>query len=346
MRFCCSETLTDAGHKKNNKLSGNYNINLQNMKLFILLITIIVLSTTVKAQAPGNIQFSKTGVTLNKIEAPVNQFSAGDPIYCIAYLPASIQKLYNAKPESKVEVEIFIYTIKPPLYDYQQPQEEQLVTASMWVSGTSLQNNYLIIDIVPEPDKTTAYGNPEISYKKFGDKYDGPVAFAENLAKLPAGKNTIKVVVNCKYEETASGTYTIEGNNFEVYASKSAELNKIAASAGAKSAQFPESKLKDAATESKMIAALKNSNHWKTGFIGGTEILRIAIADNDWIIRRNEISGAILHRYIRAYIAFKTKENTCAYRMITFQEDYVGGKFQALKYDGAADKVAIVCENL
>lgn len=94
-----------------------------------------------------------------------------------------------------------------------------------------------------------------------------------------------------------------------------------------------------------MVAALKNSNDWKTGFIDGTEVLKVAIT-YDWEIRRHEISGAILHRYCIAYMAVKTKSGGCAYYRVTFQEDYVGGKFQPLRYDGVGDKVMMDCAKL
>jgi len=304
------------------------------------------MSMEAQSQNQGEIIFSKKMPESNKVTSPVKSFTAGDAIYSVAYLPKTVQELFNAKPESKVQVEVYIYKVVPPLYDYQQPSEEQLVFANMWVSGKALQNNYLVIDIVPEPDKTTAYGSAEIIYKEFGKKYEGPVAFAESLATLQPGKHSLNIVVNCNYEPVAKGSIEIEGTDFSIYAQKAVAINQAAASAGLKNAIFPKALMTNAATESQMITALKNSNDWKTGFIDGTEVLKIAIADADWYIRRHEISGAILHRYIRAAIAYKTKDNLCAYRLITFQEDYVGDKFQPLKYDGAGDKILMDCGNL
>jgi hypothetical protein len=318
---------------------------MKNLKSLTIILT-IMMSTNLAAQNPGEMNFSKNLITSPSVESPVTEFKSGDAIYGIAYLSSSIQKIANAKPESKVEVEVFLYTIKPPLYSYQQPMEEQLAFSGMVVSGMALQNNYLMVDIVPEPDQTTAYGTPEIKYKEFGKKYEGPVAYAENLANLPAGKNTLKILIKCNYEEVATGTITIEGNDFSLYAKKSEEINIAAASAGAKSAIFPEAKMNNSETESRMISAFKNSNDWKTGFIDATEVLKIVIIDNDWYVRRHEISGTILHRYIRAALAVNTKSGGCAYYTATFQEDFIGGNFQPLKYDGASVKTDIQCENL
>jgi len=304
------------------------------------------MGTEVLSQNQGEIIFSKKMAESNKVSSPVKSFKAGDAIYSVAYLSKSVQEIFNAKPESKVQVEIYIYKVVPPLYDYQQPGEEQLAFANMWVSGKALQNNYLIIDIVPEPDKTTAYGSDEITYKEFGKKYEGPVAFAEGLATLQPGKHSLSFVVNCNYEAVAKGSVDIEGSDYSIYAQKAVAINQAAASAGTKKAMFPKALMSNSATESQMIEALKNSNDWKTGYIDGTEVLKIAIADADWYIRYHEITGATLHRYIRAAIAYKSKDNRCAYRLVTFQEDYTDGKFQPMKYDGAGDKVMLECENL
>ncbi|MBW6491914.1 MAG: hypothetical protein K0B15_12050 [Lentimicrobium sp.] len=300
------------------------------------------------AQKPGEIIFSSSPIDpLNPVSLKTN-FAAGEHIYAVAYLPQIITAYYsNDTPEKKVNIEVFIYSVKPPLYSYQkEDREEQLTYVNLIVSGSIKANKYLMIDIVPDPETTEAYTNPEISYKKFGNKYDGPVNFAETLAQLEPGENNLKVVVNCYYNLAAKGNLNISGDDFEAYSLLAQQLNSAAANAGAKSARLPKAEKSDPALESRMIAALKNSNDWKNGRLDATEVLRTAIYDKDWYIRRHEISGAILHRYIRAAIAVKGKGGQCAYYIVTFQEDYVGGKFQPLKYDGAGDRYAINCENL
>jgi hypothetical protein len=296
---------------------------------------------------PGGIVFSSLPINPDQPADLKTEFQAGDKIYTVAYLPKTVNELYNnTLPNAKLDVEVFIYEIKPPLYSYQQPREEQLTFASMKITGKALNYKYLVIDLVPDPENTTAYGTPEIIYKEFGKKFDGPVNFAEALGKLAAGEHKLKILVKCNYQDVATRELKINGNDFSSYNKLAEQLNSAAQSAGAKNTFLPNALMTNAATEAKMIAAFKNSNDWKTGWIDGTEVLKIAIVDADWYIRRHEISGAILHRYIRAAIAFKTKDNKCAYRQITFQEDYVGGKFQPLRYDGAGDKMMMDCANL
>jgi hypothetical protein len=309
-------------------------------------LTAIMTFSNLAAQNPGEILFSKTALTSPGVESPVTEFQAADAIYSVAYLPETLMKIANCKPESKVELEVFLYSIKPPLYSYQQPMEEQISFSNLILSGKSLQNKHIIIDIIPEPGQMSAYGDPDILYREFGRKYEGPATYAEGLGTLAPGKNTVKVVVKCNYEEIAAGTFSIDGTDFSLFVQRAAELNAAAAGAGARKATFPEARMTDAATEARMIAAVKNSNDWKTGFIDGTDVLKIAIIDNDWITRRHEITGIILHRYIRAAIAVKTQAGGCAYHTVTFQEDYADNRFQPLRYDGASVKTDIICENL
>jgi len=315
----------------------------------ILLITFITLTimNEVFTQNAGEIVFSSSPINPNQPTGLKTEYQAGDKIYAVAYLPQLVKEMYgNKQPNAKLEVEVFIYEVKPPLYDYQQPSEEQLTFASMWVTGSVLNNKYLVIDLIPDVEKTTAYGTSEISYKEFGKKFDGPVNFAETLSKLSSAEHNLKVLVKCNYNDAASGILKISGADFSVYANMANKLNMFAQNAGANNAVFPKALKNDATAESQMKAALKSSNDWKSGWLNATEILKISIVDADWHVRRHEISGDILHRYIRAAFAVKTKEGTCAYFQATFQEDYVGGEFQPLRYDGAGDRNPIDCENV
>jgi hypothetical protein len=295
-----------------------------------------------------NIVFSSSPVNPDHPADLKSEFSSGDKIYAMAILPKTVQELFpNARPNDKLQVEIFIYTVKPPLYSYQkEPREEQLVFVNMYISGDLKKNKYLLIDLVPDPETTRSYGHPDITFREFGKKWDGPANFAEALAGLEPGDNQLKVVVNCYYEPVAKGMFTLTGDNFEYYAGMAEQLNQSAASAGARSARLPAAEKSDPALEKQMLAALKGSNDWASGRFDATETIKIHIYDKDWYIRRHELTGAILHRYIRAAVAVKTKSGQCAYYIVTYQEDYIGGAFQPLKYDGATDKVILECGNL
>lgn len=318
------------------------------MKTFLFTAFLLLLMENIIAQNEGKIIFSKDPIDPAQPSAIADQFKAGDPIYAVAFLPKAISKFYNnANEKGKLNLEVFIYTVKPPLYSYQtDDREEQLVYCDMFVSGSIKDNKYLVIDLVPDPKTTQAYKTPEITYKEFGKKFDGPAKFAEAISQLEAGDNKLKIVLNVNYNIAAEGMLTISGDGFDGYKQMAEELNSVAANAGADSEIMPKAMMHDAATEAKMLAALKKSNDWNTGWFKATDVVKLVISDRDWYVRRHEISGAILHRYIRAAVAMKSQDGTCGYYFITYQEDYIGGKFQPMKYDGASDRHAINCNNI
>ena len=316
------------------------------IRLTVTILLFISIMEDLSSQNAGEIIFSSAAINAKQPGNLKNTFIAGENIYAVAYLPQTVKELYpNATTGEKLQVEIFIYERKAPMYEYQQPMDMQLTFANMYVTGSIKDNKYLVIDLVPDPSATTAYGNPEIIYNKFGRKYEGPVGIAEALAQLTPGEHKMKMVVNCYYSAVAQGEFTIKGNDFGIYATKATQINDAAFNAGVASAAFPVAVISDSEREALMVAALKSSNDWKTGRIDGTEVLRTAIT-YDWEIRRHEISGAILHRYCIAAMAVKTKSGGCAYYKITFQEDFAGGDFLPLRYDGAGDKVVIDCNSL
>jgi hypothetical protein len=317
------------------------------MKRLLIFSIILLFCSGIYGQNEGEITFSKSPINTQQPGSSTTEFKTEDAIYAVAYLPQTVQEMFNAQPNAKLEVEVVIFEIKPPQYSYQQPSEEQLTFGSMWVSGSMLRNKFLVVDLVPDPEKTSAYGTTEITYKEFGKKFDGPVNYAETLSKLQSGEHILKIVVRCNYNDAATGNFKISGEDFSIYKTLSEKLNDVAKDAGAKDAIMPVAQKSDKALEASMVAAFKNSNDWKSGWLNATEVLRINIVDADWYVRRHEISGSILHRYIRAAITVKTKDGSCAcYKLVTFQEDYEGGKYMPLKYDGAGELIPINCENV
>lgn len=318
------------------------------MKLDIISILFIMLafvSMNSFAQKSGEIVFSKKMINASSPTGLSDQFQAGDHIYSVAFLEKSILEL-SGKPSAKnISVEVFIYELKAPLYDYQQPSEVQLETGTLVVSGDALQKKYLPLDIVPGTDELTAYGSDDLVYKKFGPKFAGPVKFAEKLSQLEAGKHTIIVKLNCNYNFVAEGKFVITGDNYAVYKKLSDDLNAAADNSKTKTAVMPKSALTDKKLEAEMIAAFKASQTYKDRVKG--EVLRVVIIDPDWMIRRNQITGIILHRYIRAAFAVKNSDGTCTvWQNVTFQQDYVSNKFQKTKFDGIGDPFKIPCENV
>ncbi len=312
---------------------------------FLLLVLFLSSQPNIIAQEIGEIIFSKQMIDPGSPANLETKFEAGDHIYAFASFPKTITDLLKSKTVKKAEVEIFLYELKPPLYDYQQPSEMQLEFSTMWVSGSLLEHNRLPVDIVPIPDKTTAYGGKEIEYKKFGAYYYGPVLFSKALATLSPGEHKIIVKVNIHYAVAAAGSFTISGNDFSVYEGMAENLNESAGEIATQSVEFPKAALNNKTLEAEMIKVLKASNTYKERIKG--EVLKLVIIDPDWIIRRNELTGVILDRYIRATAAVKNSDGTCTvWQLITFEQDYVSNVFRQTRFSGVGDPYKIPCENV
>jgi hypothetical protein len=296
------------------------------------------------AQKPGEIVFSKTLIDPQNPAALASQFKSGDTIYALAFLEKSILDILGSE-EKKVDVEVFLYELKPPLYSYQQPSEMQLESNTLKLAGDALRRTFLPLDIVPGTQAMTAYGSQDLVYQKFGSEFYGPVAYAAALSTLEPGEHTIIVKLSCNYNFVSVGKFVINGSDYAVYKRMSKELNESASGASTKNAVMPKAALSDKGLEVEMVSVFKSSQTYKDRIKG--EVLRVVIIDPDWMIRRNELTGIILHRYIRAAIAVKNSDGTCTvWPLVTFQQDYVGDKFQKTKFDGVGDPYKIPCENV
>jgi len=304
-----------------------------------------LISQNAVAQNAGEIIFSNNMIDPANPAGLADKFEAGNQIYSVAYFDKNLLGLVGKDTATKVGVEIFLYELKQPLYDYQEPSEMQLEFCSLSISGDALQNNFLPVDIIPATSEMSAYGNPDFVYKKFGDQFDGPVKLAQRLSKLEPGEHTIIVKVNCNYNFVAEGQFTLSGDDFSVFKAMSQEINEAASGLKTKDTVMPKAKMSDKALEDQMTAAFVASQTYQDRING--EVLRVVIIDPDWMIRRNEISGIILHRYIRAAIAVKNSDGSCTlWQLVTFQQDYVSNEFQKTKFDGVGDPLKIPCENV
>jgi hypothetical protein len=302
-------------------------------------------SSAALAQDPGTIVFSSSMIDPANPAGLSDSFEAGQPIYAMAFLDKTLPAYTNRKTATKVDTEVFLYELKQPLYDYQDPSEVQLEFGSLLVSGDALQQEHLPIDIVPDPGAMTAYGHPELSYKKFGPSFDGPVKYAAKLSQLEPGEHAIVVKLKCNYEVVAEGSFTLAGEDFASYETASADINAAAQGAKTRSTVMPAAKMSDPALEQEMIAAFKASQTYKDRVKG--EVKRLVIIDPDWMIRRNELTGVILHRYIRAAIAVTNADGSCTlWNLVTFQQDYVSDAFQPTRFDGVGDPVPIPCDKV
>ncbi len=287
----------------------------------------------------STILFSKSPINPENPENLTQTFIAGDYIYGLALFSKPVMEMARMDEPRKLEVMI----------SYEM-DEDFSNTSTGTLSAVAVQRNYIAFEFVANPGQVVeSYSNPDFIFKKYPNPpaCDGPIRITDDMRKWSPGKHTVALKMHLNYQPVMTGEFTIEGDDFSAYKDIRDQIIAAADRGAAAAAVMPPAKMTNREVETQMLAAFRNSNDWKTGRIKAKETLKITIVDPDWTIRRHELTGAILHRYIRAAIAVKTADGTCGiYKLVTFQEDYVGGKFQPLKYDGAGDFTPAECDNL
>jgi hypothetical protein len=285
-----------------------------------------------QALGAGKVVFSSTPIDLKNPAAQTASFKAGDPIYGAVVLSASIKSLCGTNTSVNATKE----ALELNYYVDNKYKDTGFLTAR---GPFFAEATVFPLDVAPEPARMTAYREPNLEYRKFGQSRDGAMTFSEALGGLTAGAHTFKIEVLACSRPIASGSFRIEGASFNHYA----QLVPALRSEETKSVGMSTPKRNDAVLSAAMLKAMQasSSEAWKD------PIIRIVILDPDWFIERHPISGAILFRYIRAEVAVKGRDGNCSfYKLCTFKQDYVGGKFGATRYDGHGDRQALPCENV
>lgn len=286
---------------------------------------------------PGKVYFSKKRIDPENPKDLNSNFKSGEYIYGLAILERDFKTLSCLPDIKKSQIEIVI-SDGDELAEY---------TGGM-AKDNILSKSYFEFEIVPDPEDSNSYNNPDIEFKRYPNPAacDGPIRIANKFSELPSGKHKIAASIKFNYVEVAKGEFEIEGRDFSIYSQITKNIIAAADSGATEKAGVPEAKMKDAELEAKMIKALKSSNDFKER-INGKEVIKLAITDPEWYIRRHEITNDIMLRYIRAAAAIEDRDgNYWVYKTITFEENYSGGKYQTLKYNGCGDRYKILLENI
>lgn len=302
----------------------------QLQKAAIILLAIILTFQLGKTQTAGTIVFSKQPIDDNHPANLSTSFKTGDYIYGVAYFTKSVKKQCKGRmprTATKAGIEMLVYF-----------NDQYKNSMNVTLKNNLLKSKILTVDIAPEPAKMTAYTDPNLGWRMYGAVKQGPMLFSQMLADLDEGKTKVKIEIKACYEVIASGVFTIEGNDFDFYENLINGLKN----AQTQTVQMPQAKRNDPALQKEMKSLLKASsnNAWK-----GT-IKKIVIIDRDWYIVRHKLTGAILHRYIRAEVAVQKNDGCYLYHLVTFKQNYVGNKFDKTYWDGAGDRVKIPCGNV
>ena len=281
-------------------------------------------SETTGAAVPGNtggnrIVFSKSPIDPATPTNLTNSFQAGDTIYGLIQIGTTWRKLYDAGDVSELGIMVGLGADGKEDYQY--------ITLK---KAPYIDSNYLVLDIAPDPEKMTAYKDPDMLYGEGkGNRKIGPIAFTYDLAQLPPGKHTVKFFVRNYGEHPAVGELEIEGNDFSFYA----DLHEKVKSASDAAGTLPPAGMINKELEGQMRALLENA--------GWSNILRIVIIDKDWWLDGNT------SRYLNVAAAAKDSNGECYWCNTQFtQPKLIDGSWGRLELTKTGIKRPIPEENL
>ena len=79
------------------------------------------------------------------------------------------------KSDKAVSIDIMLYTLTPPPPGafYKEDRELQLSTTNLLIPPSQRENDYLLLEIAPNPELETVYSNPEMKFREFGKSGTG-----------------------------------------------------------------------------------------------------------------------------------------------------------------------------
>ena len=236
------------------------------------------------------------------------EFTFNDNIYFRAYMPHSI---YNHP--------IFAF---PKGYESPKKNSYGEYYYKITVNGAPLvsENSTFWEDAAEDTKQTVMSGAflPDVSIEKRDQR------IVEALNKLEPGDYTIRLELHtytgafeCR-EPLCAGEFT--------YKKTGTENISIGNSWSQYIAGMHDENLED---QIKEIMYTRWGNESKTG------IVEVKIANKEWSIERNEITGIIISRYIGAYVCTKTMNGACEVTRYTFKQRYDGSEYSNnLIYEG------------
>lgn len=104
---------------------------------------------------------------------------------------------------------------------------------------------------------------------------------------------------------------------------------------------LPKAGMSNPGLEQQMLTAANNLG-WNDKF------LKTIITSSTWVVVKNELTGAILYRYLGAVCTTKSNDGKCYYQEFSFKQDYTGGGnySSAVKYNSYGGKKEIGCDKI
>ncbi len=253
-----------------------------------------------------------------------NEFKTGDAIFGTVYLGNTVTQLMNGNDRLRIVIKVdggtaiwggdLSYLIVPLTVQDKSYLQFALLPDEQW-----LKDNYA----------------PYLAKENWTYSY-----FMDELAR----SGDISHTITCELDFPTS----IQGN---IKSSLSLDLGNGTTAIKALSVKLhdqlmatrtlPKAGMNNAAMEQQMVS-IANNLGWKNTF------LKAIITSSSWSIAKNELTGAILYRYVGAVCTTKDPDGKCYYQEFTFRQDYTGGGnySSTLKYNSYGGKREIGCDKL
>lgn len=192
-------------------------------------------------------------------------------------------------------------------YDFNLPADQ---AANAWLKS----------EIIPDPATSTTRG---------------AAMFTKAISELSPRRHTIKVqTLDGDWKVLAEGEFTLDCTGG---LDRVADVHTRIGAQKLAAVRLPEPAMRNAALEKECMAALKD---WKE------KPLKVVITDRDWTIQYHPITGAITSRIINTTVAMKKPDGGCRMFVISFQQQYAGGKYGKAQQYGVGDSADLPCEQV
>ncbi|MDX9759115.1 MAG: hypothetical protein RBU27_08150 [Bacteroidota bacterium] len=192
-------------------------------------------------------------------------------------------------------------------YDFNLPADQ---AAHAWLKS----------EIIPDPASSTTRG---------------AAMFTKAISELSPRRHAIKVqTLDGDWKVLAEGEFTLDCTGG---LDRVADVHTRIGAQKLAAVRLPEPAMRNAALEKECMAALRD---WKE------KPLKVVITDRDWTIQYHPITGAITSRIINTTVAMKKPDGGCRMFVISFQQQYAGGKYGKAQQYGVGDSADLPCDHV
>jgi hypothetical protein len=254
-----------------------------------------------------------------------NDFKTGDYIYGTAYLGINAKDAMNGNSDLRVRIRVDGGTavwggdlsyIELPL----AVQGKSYIQFALLPDVQWLKDNYA--PYMAEENWTLSYLMDELA--RSGDIRH------EITCELIFPTSKIRDVENKFSLDLGGGSAAIKNLATKLH-------NELMASR-----QLPKAGMSNPALENQMLAVMQKLPGWNEKFN------KAIITSSVWTIKKNELTGVILYRYISVVGTCKNADGTCFTQEFTFRQDYTGGgNYEGTaKYNSYGSKREIGCDKI